>query len=442
MSTYETAYFAPPPIGSDLNLHADPKDFYGSDNQSGVKHHGRMRLNRILNNSASDQSHHEEQHLHQQHQESEDHYQSHTYQGHSSTFQSLHSPVNPVQVSTFPVSPVASLSPRTPLAGSPVPTGMPTNLATMSTFSGVNQPNMALGETMPYSYPMPQYDSNNQTYTLKHAGHVRSMAQVEYGSEPTPSYASEGHHYYYNNSSQSPDPSGGSSPTAFSSYHQQYSVMAEHSYPFSNPPANGYYHTQHYPPSPYGTEHHSPYSNSSYSTSYTVPEAQHGYSPTPPATPLYAVDNHYAAGASPTYRPQADVSQPGPRTKRATSGRVRGVPTGSKTSKSVERTPTSTSAQRRFQCHECEKAFPTKGELASHSRCHLKVPAFLCGVCGRPFKRRTDYVRHVRNVHEEVGRYSCAQCGERFGRLDKLKRHDRQGCGNDKEGGGEDLAVQ
>ncbi|KAH7056064.1 zinc finger protein, partial [Linnemannia elongata] len=71
----------------------------------------------------------------------------------------------------------------------------------------------------------------------------------------------------------------------------------------------------------------------------------------------------------------------------------------------------------------CEKAFPTKGELASHSRCHLKVPAFLCGICGRPFKRRTDYVRHVRNVHEEVGRYSCNQCGERFGRLDKLKRH-------------------
>ncbi|KAH7053547.1 zinc finger protein, partial [Linnemannia elongata] len=71
----------------------------------------------------------------------------------------------------------------------------------------------------------------------------------------------------------------------------------------------------------------------------------------------------------------------------------------------------------------CEKAFPTKGELASHSRCHLTVPAFMCGICGRPFKRRTDYVRHVRNVHEEVGRYSCTQCGERFGRLDKLKRH-------------------
>ncbi|KAK3814894.1 MAG: hypothetical protein J3Q66DRAFT_261870, partial [Benniella sp.] len=88
---------------------------------------------------------------------------------------------------------------------------------------------------------------------------------------------------------------------------------------------------------------------------------------------------------------------------------------------------------RRFQCPECDKAFPTKGELASHSRCHLKVPAFICGICGRPFKRRTDYVRHVRNVHEEVGRYGCAQCGERFGRLDKLKRHDKRGCHADKE---------
>ncbi|KAI7819731.1 hypothetical protein BC939DRAFT_400155 [Gamsiella multidivaricata] len=221
-------------------------------------------------------------------------------------------------------------------------------------------------------------------------------------------------------------------------------------------PPSSFYHGQHQAPSPYSIGSHSPTSNGSYPPAYVTAGAP-GYNsltPTPPATPHYGFshtpDGRYTGASVPVYGDyftlQSQQSSAGARPNNRYLGSPSTPPTPTPSTRS-RKTPYqpraarstelgvagATPAPRRFQCHECEKAFPTKGELASHSRCHLKVPAFLCGICGRPFKRRTDYVRHVRNVHEEVGRYTCSRCGERFGRLDKLKRHDKRGCGADPE---------
>ncbi|KAF9092046.1 hypothetical protein BGX29_010643 [Mortierella sp. GBA35] len=437
-----TTYFAAPaPLGRDMfmvpKLESDPREFYVEDDkdlsaQDGAYLHveraapgakqplDRMRLNRILNGSTTEQQQQGDHH-HHHHQDGTEQYQQqqgYPYHDHSPTMQSFHSAAGPIPVSTFPVSPVASLSPMTSSSdGSPVPAGMAPTLATMSSplspmtsFPTMSQPTLMFDDVMPYSYNIPQY--HTQAYPFKHAGNAKPMDPSAFGTETgngPQGHSPQTHHY----SSQESDHSD--SPT----------------YPMPDSPpysSSSFYHNgQSQIPSPYSVGSHSPISNGPYFTAYGTPS---NFTPTPPTTPPYgyshtnADGSRYPGGAMPMYADHhfsMPTSQPAPRASRPSGGH--GSATGV------------TPPPRRFQCHECEKAFPTKGELASHSRCHLTVPAFMCGICGRPFKRRTDYVRHVRNVHEEVGRYSCAQCGERFGRLDKLKRHDKHGCGNDiKEG--------
>ncbi|KAG0301663.1 hypothetical protein BGZ98_008148 [Dissophora globulifera] len=425
--SFGTTYFTPAPIGREIDfgapgarqslhqrtcsggayaeemfmvpkLGADPRDFYVEDDKDftpagpGAKQpRDRMRLNRILNGS---------EHAHPQ--PGADQYQGYPYQDQSPTLQSFHPSAASLPVSSFPVSPVASLSPMTPADGSPVPAGMAPTLATMSSpmspitsFSTMSQPNLIFEDVMPYSYNIPQY--NVQAYPFKHAGNAKPMDQSAFAADAAQGHSPQAHHY----SSQSPDPSG--SPTVLAFPTRAVNSLVDHQYPDS--PPESFYHDS-FTPTPPTTPHYG-FSDGRY-----------------PGAPVAMYGDHFAM--------QAQVSS---RSSRPTAFRARKAPYESRTGRTADQGVTGVTAvaPRRFQCPECDKAFPTKGELASHSRCHLKVPAFLCGICGRPFKRRTDYVRHVRNVHEEVGRYGCAQCGERFGRLDKLKRHDKRGCGADKE---------
>ncbi|KAI1318913.1 hypothetical protein EDD11_005547 [Mortierella claussenii] len=463
--SFGTTYFTPTPIGREMDFGApgsrqsfhqrtcsggayaeemfmvpklgtDPRDFYVEDDKDlaaagpGAKQpRDRMRLNRILNGSEQ-----------QQQQGGPEHYQSYPYQESSPTLQSFHASAASLPVSTFPVSPVASLSPMTPSDGSPVPAGMAPTLATMSSsmspmtsFSTMSQPNLIFDDVMPYPYNIPQY--HTQAYPFKHAGNARPMDQSVFAVESSQAHSPQSHHY----SSQSPDPSG--SPTGLASFPQRgMSSLVDQQYPVPDSPPSPFYHGQHHMPSPYSVGAHSPISNGPYSSAYAAPETSNSFTPTPPTTPHYgfsgAPDNRYQTGPVSMYGDHfaLQTQSSAPRSNRPSNFRARKTPYEARAARTSDQgTIGVTPAPRRFQCPECEKAFPTKGELASHSRCHLKVPAFLCGICGRPFKRRTDYVRHVRNVHEEVGRYGCAQCGERFGRLDKLKRHDKRGCGADKE---------
>lgn len=476
--SFGTTYFAPAPLGRDMfmvpKLESDPREFYvdHDDSKDLAAHDGgaylhveraapgakqpldRMRLNRILNGSSEQQQGDHQQHQHQ--------HQDGYYHDHSPTMQSFHSAAGPIPVSTFPVSPVASLSPMTSSSdGSPVPAGMAPTLATMSSplspmtsFPTMSQPTLMFDDVMPYSYNLPQY--HTQAYPFKHAGNAKPMDSSAFGTEngnnngqSQQGHSPQTHHY----SSQESDHSD--SPTVLSAFpptRAMNSLVDHSSYPTmpDSPPysSSSFYHNgQSQIPSPYSVGSHSPISNGPYFTAYGTPS---NFTPTPPTTPPYgyshtgADGSRYPGGPMPMYADHhfsmATSQQPAPRANRPSGGRGgRKAPYEPRTARtSADGTNGVTPPPRRFQCHECEKAFPTKGELASHSRCHLTVPAFMCGICGRPFKRRTDYVRHVRNVHEEVGRYSCAQCGERFGRLDKLKRHDKHGCGNDiKEGSDE-----
>ncbi|KAF9917386.1 hypothetical protein FBU30_000775 [Linnemannia zychae] len=481
MSFGATYFAAPTPLGRDMfmvpKLESDPREFYVDDEKDLAAHQDngaylhveraapgakqpldRMRLNRILNGSTEQHQGH-----HQQHQDGTEQYQQQGYyHDQSPTMQSFHS-AGPIPVSTFPVSPVASLSPMTSSSdGSPVPAGMAPTLATMSSplspmtsFPTMSQPTLMFDEVMPYSYNIPQYQT--QAYPFKHAGNAKPMDSSAFGTEQgnnngnsngqNNSHSPQTHHY----SSQESDHAD--SPTVLSAFpptRTMNSLVDHSSYSMPDSPpysSSSFYHNgQSQIPSPYSVGSHSPISNGPYFTAYGTPS---NFTPTPPTTPPYGYSHTAADGSrypgGPMQTMYADHSfAMAPATSQPTTARAsrpsgrggRKTPYEPRTARtSTDSNGVVTPAPRRFQCHECEKAFPTKGELASHSRCHLTVPAFMCGICGRPFKRRTDYVRHVRNVHEEVGRYSCGQCGERFGRLDKLKRHDKHGCGNDiKEG--------
>ncbi|KAG0222971.1 hypothetical protein B0O80DRAFT_502002 [Mortierella sp. GBAus27b] len=430
-------------------LESDTRDFYVDENnrdlapsdgtymvdgpmgmdRPGVKQpRDRMRLNRILNGSSSEDGMYQ-----QQHPEGGDQpYSNYSYPDSQQTqqFQQFHS-VGAMPVSSFP-------SPMTV----PVATLPTMSMSPSTSFSTMSQPNLILDNVMPYSYNGSPYQ--NQAYPFKHAGSAKSMDPSGFGSDSNQGYSPQPQHYQH-----SPDPSG--SPSVLSAFPPRMNSDG-HNVPDS--PPSSFYHGQQQAPSPYSIGSHSPTSNGSYPPAY-VAAGTPGYNsltPTPPATPHYGFshtpDGRYAGASVPVYGDYFTLqsqSSPAARTNNRYLGspstpptptpstRARKTPYQPRAARAAELGAGATPPPRRFQCHECEKAFPTKGELASHSRCHLKVPAFLCGICGRPFKRRTDYVRHVRNVHEEVGRYSCNQCGERFGRLDKLKRHDKRGCGADPE---------
>ncbi|KAI1295217.1 hypothetical protein EDD11_007945 [Mortierella claussenii] len=402
----------------------------------------RMRLNRILNGSSSSSP---EENMYQQQQQpqhpegGEQQYSGYSYQDsqQQQQFQPFHPSVGTMPVSSFP-SPMA-----VPVASLPTLATMSSSMSPSTSFSPMSQPNLIFDNVMPYSYNGTSYQG--QAYPFKHAGNAKSMDPSNFAADSNQGYSPQAQHYQH-----SPDPTG--SPSVLSAFPQR---MNSDGHGAPDSPPSSFYHAQHQAPSPYSIGSHSPTSNGSYPPAYVTAGAP-GYSsltPTPPATPHYGFshtpDGRYA-GPVPVYGDyftlQSQQSPAGARANNRYLGSPSTPPTPTPSARS-RKTPYqpraartselggsgTTPAPRRFQCHECEKAFPTKGELASHSRCHLKVPAFLCGICGRPFKRRTDYVRHVRNVHEEVGRYSCSQCGERFGRLDKLKRHDKRGCGADPE---------
>ncbi|KAG0046721.1 hypothetical protein BGZ90_008096, partial [Linnemannia elongata] len=380
--SFGTAYFAPAPLGRDMfmvpKLESDPREFYVDDEKDLTAQDGsylhveraapgakqpldRMRLNRILN--GEQQQHQQGDHAHH-HQDGADQYQQqqqgYPYHDHSPTMQSFHSSAGAIPVSTFPVSPVASLSPMTSSSdGSPVPAGMAPTLATMSSplspmtsFPTMSQPTLMFDEVMPYSYNIPQYHTT-QAYPFKHAGNAKPMDSPAFGTEAgnnsnnnSQGHSPQTHHY----SSQESDHSD-SSPTVLSAFpptRAMNSLVDHSSYSMPDSPpysSSSFYHNgQNQIPSPYSVGSHSPISNG--------------------PMPMYA-DHHFSMPTSqqPT---NARASRPSggrggrkapyePRAARTSEGNANGV----------------TPAPRRFQCHECEKAFPTKGELASHSRCHL-----------------------------------------------------------------------
>jgi uncharacterized Zn-finger protein len=83
-----------------------------------------------------------------------------------------------------------------------------------------------------------------------------------------------------------------------------------------------------------------------------------------------------------------------------------------------------------YPCPTCEKAFPTRTQLKSHTAIHIDSFPFPCHYtgCDLHFKRKHDLRRHIDAKHALIKKYICANgCGEGFGRRDQMIRHLRKG---------------
>ncbi|XP_007550294.1 zinc finger protein 574 [Poecilia formosa] len=83
----------------------------------------------------------------------------------------------------------------------------------------------------------------------------------------------------------------------------------------------------------------------------------------------------------------------------------------------------SSSSKGPFSCRSCSKTFPSQLLLAHHrSKSHTPQRRFVCGVCGKFFKKQIHAQNHMR-IHTGEKPFQCSDCGKTFSLLANLMRH-------------------
>lgn len=76
-----------------------------------------------------------------------------------------------------------------------------------------------------------------------------------------------------------------------------------------------------------------------------------------------------------------------------------------------------------FSCSLCRKAFVTQLQLLHHrQKSHGPERKFMCGLCGKSFKKRVHVRNHIR-THTGERPFQCSDCGKTFSSLANLMRH-------------------
>ncbi|XP_068179732.1 zinc finger protein 574 isoform X2 [Antennarius striatus] len=77
-----------------------------------------------------------------------------------------------------------------------------------------------------------------------------------------------------------------------------------------------------------------------------------------------------------------------------------------------------------ISCRSCPKTFTSQLQLAHHRRkSHASERSFLCGICGKSFKKHVLVRNHIR-THTGERPYQCSDCGKTFSSLANLMRHN------------------
>ena len=68
-------------------------------------------------------------------------------------------------------------------------------------------------------------------------------------------------------------------------------------------------------------------------------------------------------------------------------------------------------SEKAYKCHLCEKTFAAKKKCSfdAHVKRHSGVKEFKCHTCGQAFSQIGFRNRHIRSIHEEVGKVKCDQ---------------------------------
>ncbi|KAG7200188.1 hypothetical protein KM043_000622 [Ampulex compressa] len=80
--------------------------------------------------------------------------------------------------------------------------------------------------------------------------------------------------------------------------------------------------------------------------------------------------------------------------------------------------------QESFQCVECGKCFKLKDSYARHMRIHRDERPFTCHICGKQFRDSGGLSRHLKDVHAKVKNFTCDICGRPF--ASKATRDDHR----------------
>lgn len=74
-------------------------------------------------------------------------------------------------------------------------------------------------------------------------------------------------------------------------------------------------------------------------------------------------------------------------------------------------------------CRFCSKTFPSQLQLGHHrQKYHASERRFLCGICGKAFKKQMHVRNHIR-THTGEKPFQCTDCGKTFSSLANLMRH-------------------
>ncbi|KAF7656740.1 hypothetical protein LDENG_00037110 [Lucifuga dentata] len=76
-------------------------------------------------------------------------------------------------------------------------------------------------------------------------------------------------------------------------------------------------------------------------------------------------------------------------------------------------------------CHRsCSKTLPSQLQLVHHrNKSHITERNFVCGICGKSFKKQIHVHNHIR-THTGERPFQCSDCGKTFSSLANLMRHN------------------
>jgi len=77
-----------------------------------------------------------------------------------------------------------------------------------------------------------------------------------------------------------------------------------------------------------------------------------------------------------------------------------------------------------FRCAECGRCFKLKDSYLRHMRIHKDERPFTCHVCGKQFRDSGGLTRHLKDVHAKLKNFTCDLCGRSF--ASKATRDDHR----------------
>lgn len=72
----------------------------------------------------------------------------------------------------------------------------------------------------------------------------------------------------------------------------------------------------------------------------------------------------------------------------------------------------------------CGKRKPVAQKRTSRLSIENEINEFSCNQCDSKFKKKSNFNRHIKNVHENKKVYNCQTCGSSYSRIDKFEMHE------------------